>query len=181
MEPMNISTMVGNFYLDLTDAYIPDEETEINIRSLAGDVTILIPGEVEFQAKAAAKAGDINILDEESTGINTSLFYKTDQFETATKKLFIDIRLKAGSIRVDQYKMGGGENETLGKKYPIQLYKISSLCFIFNNMHPAGYYSILICYFGAGLANGTKYLFIYRLIYYHWIYFVPAGRIYTNR
>jgi len=102
LEPMNISTMVGNFYLDLTDAYIPDEETEINIRSLAGDVTILIPGEVEFQANAAAKAGDINILDEESTGINTSLSYKTDQFEAATKKLSIDIRLKAGSIRVDR-------------------------------------------------------------------------------
>lgn len=102
LEPMNISTMVGNFYLDLTDAYIPDEETEINIRSLAGDVTILIPGEVEFRANAAAKAGDINILDEESTGINTALFYETDQFETATKKIYIDIRLKAGSIRVDR-------------------------------------------------------------------------------
>lgn len=102
LEPMNINTMVGTYYLDLTDAYIPDEETEINIRSLAGDVTIIIPEEVEFQASATAKAGDINISGEESAGINTELFYETDQFESATKKLYIEIRLKAGSIRIDR-------------------------------------------------------------------------------
>ncbi|MFD1414169.1 cell wall-active antibiotics response protein LiaF [Oceanobacillus jeddahense] len=102
LEPMNISTMVGSFYLDLTDAYIPDEETEINIWSLAGDVTILIPEEVEFQANAVAKAGDINILNEESTGINAEIFFETIQFESATKRLYIDIRLKAGSIRIDR-------------------------------------------------------------------------------
>lgn len=102
LEPMNINTMAGSFYLDLTNAYIPDEETEIYIRSLAGDVTILIPEEIEFQAHATAQFGDINILDQESTGINTELFYETDQFETAAKKLDIIIRLKAGSIRIDR-------------------------------------------------------------------------------
>ncbi|GEN85664.1 cell wall-active antibiotics response protein LiaF [Oceanobacillus sp. FSL W8-0428] len=102
LEPMNINTMAGSFYLDLTNAYIPDEETEIHIRSLAGDVTILIPEEIEFQAQATAQFGDINILDQESTGVNTELFYETDQFANAAKKLDIIIRLKAGSIRIDR-------------------------------------------------------------------------------
>ncbi|WP_152654890.1 cell wall-active antibiotics response protein LiaF [Oceanobacillus sp. CFH 90083] len=102
LETMHINTLAGSFYLDLTDAYIPDEETEISIRSMAGDVTMLIPEEVEFQAHATAKAGDIKILDEESTGINTEVFYETDQYESATKKLHIVLRLKAGSIRIDR-------------------------------------------------------------------------------
>lgn len=102
LEPMNINTLAGNFYLDLTSAYIPDEETEIKIQAMAGDVTILIPEQIEFYAHAKAKAGDIIILDKESAGVGTELVYETDQFETAKKRLMIDIRLKAGAIRIDQ-------------------------------------------------------------------------------
>lgn len=101
VEPMNISTMAGDFYLDFSKAFIPEKEIPIHIRSLAGDVHILMPENIEFRIEASVKAGDIEILGNESEGINRTQYYETDNYEDAERKLDFVIKLKAGSIRLD--------------------------------------------------------------------------------
>lgn len=101
VEPMNISTMAGDFYLDFSKAFIPEKETPIHIRSLAGDVHILIPENIEFRIEAAVVTGEIEILGNDTSGINRTYYYETNQYEFAERKLDFVIKLKAGNIRLD--------------------------------------------------------------------------------
>jgi len=102
VEPMNIQTLAGDFYLDFTKAFIPEKKTPISIRSLAGDVHILIPKNINFRIEATVKAGEIEVLGNEWGGVNRSYQYETTDYEVAQQKLDFVIKLKAGSIRVDQ-------------------------------------------------------------------------------
>lgn len=102
VEPMNINTLVGDFYLDLTKAFIPEKEIPISIRSLAGDVHILMPEQVEFRIEAYVKAGDIEVLSNNRTGIGASYLFETENYKNAERKIDFFVKLQAGSIRVDQ-------------------------------------------------------------------------------
>lgn len=101
VEPMNIRTMAGDFYMDFSKGYIPEGETPIYIRSLAGDVHMLVPETVEFRIEAKVKAGDIEVIGHEVGGINRTYSYQSANYETADRKLDFNIDLKAGSIRLD--------------------------------------------------------------------------------
>ncbi|MFD2751639.1 cell wall-active antibiotics response protein LiaF [Virgibacillus siamensis] len=100
VEPMNLKSMAGDFYMDFSKAFIPEKETPISIKSLAGDVHILIPENVAFRVDASAKAGDIDIVGKKAEGINRRLRYETKEYHSSVKKLDIHVNLKAGSIRV---------------------------------------------------------------------------------
>lgn len=101
-EPMDIRTFAGDFYLDFSKAFIPEKEIPVTIRSMAGDVHILIPEHVAFKMEAHVKAGDINVLGNEIDGINRSYFHETDNYDESEQRLDFYINLKAGSVRVDQ-------------------------------------------------------------------------------
>ncbi|HLR02765.1 MAG TPA: cell wall-active antibiotics response protein LiaF [Virgibacillus sp.] len=101
VEPMHLSKLAGDFYLDFTKAFIPDKKIPISINTLAGDVRILVPEDIDFRVNAEVKAGDINILGHVADGINRSLQYETDDYNRATRKLDMTLKLKAGSVRID--------------------------------------------------------------------------------
>jgi len=102
VEPMYLNNLVGDFYLDFTKAYIPEEKITISISALAGDIHILIPENVEFRAIASVIAGEVKIDSQSLEGINRSLSYESSDFHNAEKKLDFTLNLKAGSIRVDR-------------------------------------------------------------------------------
>lgn len=101
VEPMNIRTMAGDFYLDFSKAYVPEGETPIHIRSLAGDVQILLPENIAFQFEAEVKTGSIEILGNGMDGINRTYHHRSEGYEEADRKLDFIIHLKAGEIRLD--------------------------------------------------------------------------------
>ncbi|WP_042149133.1 cell wall-active antibiotics response protein LiaF [Paucisalibacillus sp. EB02] len=101
VEPTTVKTLAGDFYYDFSKAYIPEKEIPITISSLAGDVHILVPENLEFQVHASVKAGDIDVVGQSVDGINRSLNYVTPNYDNATRKINFNLKLKAGSIRVD--------------------------------------------------------------------------------
>lgn len=102
VEPMNINTFAGDFYFDFTKAFIPEEEIPITIRSMAGDVHILMPEHLDFRIEAAVKAGEIDVLGNNQAGVSSAYYFETENYEEATRKIDFYIKLQAGSIRVDQ-------------------------------------------------------------------------------
>lgn len=101
VEPTTIKSLAGDFYYDFSKGYIPEKEIPITISALAGDVHLLIPENLEFKVNATVKAGDIDIVGNTVDGINRSLSYETPNYHSAIRKLNINLKLKAGSIRVD--------------------------------------------------------------------------------
>lgn len=102
VEPMNLSNMAGDFYFDFTKAFIPEKKIPIMIKSLAGDVNIILPENVDFRVHASVKAGEIDILGQQQDGIQRSLEFKTVNYDSAVQKIDFTIKLQAGSIRIDQ-------------------------------------------------------------------------------
>ncbi|CDQ40702.1 cell wall-active antibiotics response protein LiaF [Virgibacillus salexigens] len=100
-EPMKLNNMAGDFYFDFSKAFIPEEEIPISIRSLAGDVTILMPETIPFHVEASMKAGEINILGRVAEGVNRSLAFTSDEYDASIRKINFTIILKAGSIKID--------------------------------------------------------------------------------
>lgn len=102
VEPIDIWNAVGDHYLDFTKAFIPDKEIPVLIHGLAGDINIVMPEHLEFSVKASVKAGDIVVLDQSADGINRALSFETPGYQEATRKLTLDLKLKAGSIRINK-------------------------------------------------------------------------------
>lgn len=102
VKPMELRNFAGDFYLDFTKAFIPDEEIPITIKSWAGDVQLLLPEVVPFRIDAYVKVGEINVLDQTVDGINRHIHYESLDYQEAVRKLDILIDLKAGSIRVNR-------------------------------------------------------------------------------
>lgn len=101
VRPMDLRCIAGDFYLDFSKAFIPEEYIPLRISSLAGDVQILIPENVAFRAEVHVKAGDIDVVGQSTDGIGRSLFFESVDYESADQKLDFFIKLKAGSIRID--------------------------------------------------------------------------------
>jgi len=109
VEPLYLTNLAGDFYFDFTKAFIPEKETPITISALAGDVHILMPENVDFSAEASVKAGDIDIVGQSVDGINRSMSFKTANYEEAVRRINFTLKLKAGSVRIDQ--IGGNSDE----------------------------------------------------------------------
>ncbi|WP_430787795.1 cell wall-active antibiotics response protein LiaF [Virgibacillus flavescens] len=102
VEPMDLYNAAGDYYIDFSKAFIPEKEIPISINSWAGDIQILMPENVACRIEASVKAGEVNVMGQTSEGINRSVYYKSDDYDEATRKLDILLKLKAGSVRVDK-------------------------------------------------------------------------------
>lgn len=102
VEPMSLYNAAGDYYIDFSKAFIPEKETPISINSWAGDIQILMPENVACRIDASVKAGEINVMGQTSEGVNRKVFYETDDYDEATRKLTITLKLTAGSVRVDK-------------------------------------------------------------------------------
>ncbi|MEF2293030.1 cell wall-active antibiotics response protein LiaF [Virgibacillus dokdonensis] len=101
-EPTKLHALFGDFYLDFSKAFIPEHEIPFSIRSLAGDVTILIPEHVPFRVQAVVRAGEIEIVGKRVDGVHRKLSFQSDNYEHAIRKIDFIIKLEAGSIRIEQ-------------------------------------------------------------------------------
>ncbi|MFZ3578681.1 cell wall-active antibiotics response protein LiaF [Virgibacillus sp. DJP39] len=102
VEPMDLYNAAGDYYIDFSKGFIPEKEIPITINSWAGDIQILMPENVACRIDASVKAGEINVMGQTSEGINRKVHYQCEDYEEATRKLTITLKLKAGSVRVDK-------------------------------------------------------------------------------
>ncbi|HEY4600083.1 MAG TPA: cell wall-active antibiotics response protein LiaF [Cerasibacillus sp.] len=101
VEPMSLRSLAGDFFFDFSKAFIPEKKIPILIDSLAGDVHVLIPEHVEFRVRAHVVAGEIDVVGQSTDGINRTFTFETPGYGFSEQKLDFQIRLKAGSIRIN--------------------------------------------------------------------------------
>ncbi|MUV36585.1 Protein LiaF [Lentibacillus sp. JNUCC-1] len=102
LTPIDYRDAVGDYYINIAKAFIPEEEIPIRINNWAGEIQILLPKDVPCRVDASVKAGELIVFGEALDGINRSLFFESPDYADATRKLGMHLRMKAGSIRVDR-------------------------------------------------------------------------------
>lgn len=102
LEPMMLNNSIGDYFLDLSKAFIPERETPIIINGSIADIKMIIPENIPVNITANSKIGDVRIFDIKGDTLNRNVFYKTQGYDEATRKLKITINVKIGSIRIDK-------------------------------------------------------------------------------
>jgi lia operon protein LiaF len=96
----SVNTVFGDTRLDCTSMSLAEGEQLLRISGVFGDVKIELPSNISFRVAGNTLAGSITIHDYQKSGIGQTIAYQTDDYETADKKLLIDISQILGDVKV---------------------------------------------------------------------------------
>ncbi|PMC37558.1 cell wall-active antibiotics response protein [Bacillus sp. UMB0899] len=98
---INIQVGIGNTVIDLSDTVLPIAEAVIVIRSLVGNVQVLVPYEMELHIHHSTMAGSITIFQEaEQRVVNETVIYETAQYKEADQKIKLFTSAISGKLEV---------------------------------------------------------------------------------
>lgn len=98
---INIQVGVGNTVIDLSDTVLPNEEAIISIRSLVGNVQILVPYEVEVHINHSVMIGDVSVFqDFKQKVVNETLVYETPQYRQGEQRVKLITSAISGKLEV---------------------------------------------------------------------------------
>ncbi len=102
VEPTDLDAVVADYRFDFTRAFIPEGETPFILTGWVGDVTIVVPRDIEFSICARGLVGDMRVAEQTRDGFNLSLSYKTSGFEEATTRLVFEVDYRVLDLRLDR-------------------------------------------------------------------------------
>ncbi|SHM64695.1 cell wall-active antibiotics response protein LiaF [Gracilibacillus kekensis] len=100
-QDLNIQSAVGDVVVDLNNTMLPREESVMVIRHLIGNITIIVPYDVEVTIDHSIVFGDIEVFDhQEKNAFNRTIQLQTKGYQEAPQKIKIYTQLIAGKLEV---------------------------------------------------------------------------------
>ena len=96
----SLSTVFGDARLDLSHSTPAEGEHRVRISGVFGDTTVWLPAGTPFALSAHTLFGGIEANGQHRDGIAPSLSYRMPGFETAVRKITLDISAVFGDITV---------------------------------------------------------------------------------
>lgn len=96
---------VGNVRLDMTNADVPTGETQIRVVNFVGDVRLSVPGDVGVWVSSTAFVTDARVLGQRRDYFLTPFEISSDNYETAERRVRLEILSFVGSLRVKQVQI----------------------------------------------------------------------------
>jgi predicted membrane protein len=93
-------TGIGDIKLDLTDAQIPEGESTLNTWSLIGSARLVVPADVGVSISSSALIGDVRFMGRKRDIWFTSVKMRTDDYQTAARKIELRSGCLIGDVRV---------------------------------------------------------------------------------
>ena len=95
-----IRTIFGDVKVDLTSLDIKEGEQTLRLNTIFGDIKVSAPKELPFLIYCSNTAGDLKIFDEKRSGWRQTMTYKSENFDTADRKLKIITSQIFGDVKV---------------------------------------------------------------------------------
>jgi Cell wall-active antibiotics response LiaF, C-terminal len=86
----------------LSGLQVPDGTTTVRARVGLGELVVKAPAGVAVRVDGRSGVGQVQGLDREENGLGNRLDVRTDDFDTATRRLFLELRVGVGEIRVER-------------------------------------------------------------------------------
>lgn len=99
-EGGNIHTSFGTVRVDLEEMDIESGERILHLETTFGEIKIVPPRNVSFSVEASNTAGDIKIFEDKRSGWRQDVSYKSDDYDSATKKLRIVTSQVFGDMKI---------------------------------------------------------------------------------
>jgi hypothetical protein len=93
---------VGTLTVDLGGLQVPDGTTTVRARVGLGELVVKAPAGVAVRVDGRSGVGQVRGLDREENGLGNRLDVRSDDFDTATRRLLLELRAGVGEIRVER-------------------------------------------------------------------------------
>ncbi len=97
---MNFSTTFGNISINLSGGKLQGGDNKADFSAIFGDITVVVPKEMEVFAYGSATFGDLHILGKSASGISNNLTTQTDGFDSAASKVYITAGTTFGNVKI---------------------------------------------------------------------------------
>ncbi|MED2972298.1 cell wall-active antibiotics response protein LiaF [Fictibacillus sp. B-59209] len=98
---INIQCGIGDSVIDLSNTVLPDGESVIAIRNLAGNIKILVPYEAAVSVHHSVLAGSTTIFQLHESKIFNQLFhFQTENYQEAQQRIKIVTSMVVGDLEV---------------------------------------------------------------------------------
>lgn len=95
-----LNGFIGDTVLDLSQLVLPEGETHYRLNGFVGDVKIRTTGEIGVKVRSNSFVGNLKFFGEVSTGVMSPVEEKTSNFDTATKKVIVDVNYFVCDVKV---------------------------------------------------------------------------------
>ena len=95
--------ILGDIRLDLSEIETPEGETPVEVSSVVGDITLLVPRNLAVSVVAETTVGDLYVFGETAEGVYPRLSYETPGYEDAPRRLAVYAHLVMGDITVKPF------------------------------------------------------------------------------
>ncbi|MBI2957444.1 MAG: cell wall-active antibiotics response protein [Chloroflexi bacterium] len=102
LHDMETGMAAGQLRLDLGKARIPPGETRIKVKGGMGKIDILVPADLAVAIQGEVGAGAVNLLGQKSDGVGRQFSYASPGYDTAEKKVRLDISLVVGEAVISR-------------------------------------------------------------------------------
>jgi lia operon protein LiaF len=100
LEDLNLWFGVGDADVDLTTAILTEGETLVDISGWVGDVTVLVPQDMDINATIDVRLGEGTLFGHNQGGSARFLSFKSEDYELARKKVRLRVSLGIGEVTV---------------------------------------------------------------------------------
>jgi predicted membrane protein len=95
-----LSTVFGTIDLNLSSAELATGEQHLSANSVFGSVHITLPKDIGLYVRSTCLLGDITVMNQKKGGIVSDVAFKSDNYDTSTKKLVISASQVLGEIKI---------------------------------------------------------------------------------
>ncbi len=95
-----VNTVFGDTKIDLSQVQAADGEHALRISRVFGDVKIDTPQNIPIKVSGNTLAGDISIREYKKGGFGQSIAYKSSDYDTAPKKIHINVSQVFGDLNI---------------------------------------------------------------------------------
>lgn len=96
------TTVFGDISVDCRQGGLAEGEHTLTVSGVFGDSTVILPPGAAVDITAHSLIGDVSVLDQKRAGFSATIRHTTPGFETASRKLRINISQVFGEIDVRQ-------------------------------------------------------------------------------
>ncbi|MBE3554224.1 MAG: cell wall-active antibiotics response protein [Thermicanus sp.] len=100
LESTHFKNLVGEYHIDLSLAFTDQDETEIIMEGLVGNVEIWVPEDYEVTIEAAILIGQVDMAGRKEGGILNRIVWHSPQGEAGGKKVKFMMFFLFGSVEV---------------------------------------------------------------------------------
>ena len=91
---------LGDLRIDLSRTSLAEKEHHISARIGIGDIKIIVPAGIPVRARGSIAIGDVQMLSKTGSGLGSQVFFESEDYRSARRKISINARAGIGDIKV---------------------------------------------------------------------------------